>query len=353
MRSEPRGYESGQANMKNKTKLKILKLSCIYGGVLSLILVGLRIFFLAVCMITMRHTSIQIILLLTGIVSVTVFSYMHLNYAGKNPEEFSCPLLPGILITVICLIPGLIFIPVIVSCISLEDMSSVVFGFIYFIPCHISLILGILSAYAVLSGSRRSPKGLMQWKIRGLQLGTVILAAGIVVSGISISAGALGRPGMTYSITLDASEIDTAEETTFLVPLPVDTSSGMAADVVDKLTVTRGDAVWSIVDAEHGKALEVRTSTECVLYAEKICGYMEQDEREEWLQRHNVSMIHEVGGGAYDVWVYASNANATMHLELWKHTGLRCNIKCLDNDRTTLDEGWQMVKLEWSKVLCD
>jgi hypothetical protein len=339
--------------MKNRSRLNILKLSCIYGGVLSLIIVVLYIFFLAVFMITMRYTSIQIILLLTGIVSVTVFSYMHLNYAGKNPEEFTCPILPGIVITAICLTPGLIFIPAMVSCVSQEDISSVVTVFMYFIPCHISLILGILSAYAVLSGNRKSPDGIAQWKIRGLQLGTVILAAGIVVSGISISSGALGNPGMTYAITLDASRIDTAEETTFLVPLPVDTSSGVAADVVDELTVTEGDAVWSIVDTEHGKALEVRTNTKCVLYAEKKCGYMETREREEWLQRHDVSMIHEMEGGTYDVWVYASNANATMYLKLWKHTGLRGNINRLDNDRTSLDEGWQMVKLSWSRVLCD
>ncbi|PXF59193.1 MAG: hypothetical protein C4B59_11850 [Candidatus Methanogaster sp.] len=341
--------------MKNKTRLTILKVSCIYGGVFSMVLAGLYVFVVAAFMGTMRYTSIQIILLLTGIVSVTVFSYMHLNYAGKKPEEFACPLLPGILITVICLILGLIFIPalVLLLCLSYVDISSAIIGFMYFAPYHISLILGILSAYAVLSGSRRSPEGLMQWKIRGLQLGTVILAAGVVVSGISLSIGALGRPGMTYTITLDASRIDTAEETTFLVPLPVDTSSGVAADVVDELTVTKGDAVWSIVDTEHGKALEVRTSTKCVLYAEKKCGYMETREREEWLRRHDVSMIHEMDGGTYDVWVYASNADATMYLKLWKATGLRGNIHCLDNDHTSLDEGWQTVELSWSRVLCD
>jgi hypothetical protein len=299
MRSEPRGYESGgNRGMKNELRLKILKISCIYGGVFSLLLVGLYVFLVAAFIGTMRYTSIQIILLLTGIVSVTVFSYMHFNYVRENPEEFTCSILPGILITVICLAPGLIFIPalVLLLCLSHEDISSVVTGFMYFIPYHISLILGILSAYAVLSGSRRSPEGLVQWKIRGLQLSTAILAAGIVVSGISLSSGTLGKPGITYAITLDASRIDTAEETTFLVSLPVDTSSGVVA-VVDELTVTKGDAVWSIVDTEHGKALEVRTSTKCILYAEKKCGYMERDEREEWLQRYDVSMIHEMDGG--------------------------------------------------------
>jgi hypothetical protein len=74
--------------MKNETKLKILKLSCIYGGVLSLILVGLYVFFVVAFPGTMKFMPIQVTLLLAGIVSVTAFSYMHLNYAGKNPEEF-------------------------------------------------------------------------------------------------------------------------------------------------------------------------------------------------------------------------------------------------------------------------
>ena len=338
--------------MKNETRLKILKLSCICGGMISLILLGLYVFFVVAFPGTVKFMPIQVALLLAGIVSVTVFSYMHLNYAKDDPEEFSCPILSGIIITVICLSSGLIFIIPLLPGVFYGDLESVVCMIIFFTPGCISLILGILSAYAVLSGSRRSPEGIERWKIRGLQLGTVILAAGIVVSGISISSGILGKPGMTYAITLDASRIDTAEETTFLIPLPVDTSSGMAADVVDELTVTGGDAVWSIVDTEHGKALEVRTNTKCSLYAKKRCGYMERDEREEWLQRHDVSMIREMGGGTYDVWVYASNANATMYMELWVATGLG-EIRCLDNDRTSLDEGWQMVKLEWSLVLCD
>jgi hypothetical protein len=95
--------------MKNETKLKILKLSCIYGGVLSLILVGLYVFFVVAFPGTMKFMPIQVTLLLAGIVSVTAFSYMHLNYAGKNPEEFSCPILPGIIITAICLASGTIF----------------------------------------------------------------------------------------------------------------------------------------------------------------------------------------------------------------------------------------------------
>jgi hypothetical protein len=189
--------------MKNRSRLKILKLSCIYGGVLSMILVGLYVFFVVAFPGTVKFMPIQVVLLLAGIVSVTVFSYMHLNYARENPEEFTCPILPGIIITAISLSSGLIFICPLVFLYQ-GDLSIVVARFMYFIPGYISLILGILSAYAVLSGSRRSPEDIPRWKVRGLQLSTVILATGIVVSGISLSSGILGDTMMRYELTIDA-----------------------------------------------------------------------------------------------------------------------------------------------------
>lgn len=89
--------------MKNETRPKILKISCVYGGVLSLILVGLYVFYVVAFPGTVKFMPLQVTLLLPGIVSVTVFSYMHLNYAKEKPEEFSCPTLPGIIITAVCL----------------------------------------------------------------------------------------------------------------------------------------------------------------------------------------------------------------------------------------------------------
>ncbi|MEA1863819.1 MAG: hypothetical protein U9N46_01260, partial [Euryarchaeota archaeon] len=224
--------------MKNETRLKILKISCIYGGVLSLILVGLYVLLLVAFPGTVKFLPIQIALLPAGIVSVTVFSYMHLNYARENPEEFSCPTLPGIVITAICLTSGLIFIIPQLSGVFYGDLESVVRMTIFVTPGYISLILGILSAYAVLNGSRRSPEGIERWKIRGLQLSTAILAAGIVVSGISLSSGILGDARMMYELT-----IDTSEETTLFVPLPVDESNNVIVEIVDGLEVIEGDAV--------------------------------------------------------------------------------------------------------------
>ncbi len=320
--------------MKNISRLKVLKISCIYGGVLSLILLGLYVFSVVVFPGTVRYMPIQVTLLLAGIVSVTVFSYMHLNYARDNPEEFSCPILSGIIITAICLSSGLIFIYPMVFLYQ-GDISWVVARFMYFIPGYISLILGILSAYAVLSGSRRSPEGVFeQWKIWGLQLSTVILATGIVVSGISLSSGILGDAMMRYELT-----IDTSEETTLFVPLPVDESSNVLVGLIDGLEVIEGDAVWDIVDTDHGTALEVRTSTGCVLSAQQECGKKGRDEGREWAYSYNLSTLSGMDMTAYEAWVFSSNANTTLYMELSMDTGLgivlsyRCDAP--------LSVGWQ------------
>ncbi len=329
--------------MKNELRLKILKISCIYGGMLSLILVGLYVFFVVAFPGTVKFMLIQVVLLLIGIVSVTVFSYIHLNYTRDNPEEFTCPILSGIVITAISLSSGLIFIYPLVFLYQ-GNLSSVVAMFMYSIPGYISLILGILSAYAVLSGSRRSPEGLVQWKIRGLQLSTVILATGIVVSGISISSGILGDTRMMYELT-----IDTSEETTLFVPLPVDESNNVIVGLIDGLEVIEGDAVWDIVDTDHGTALEVRTSTGCVLSAQQECGKRGRDEGREWVYSHNISMLSRADMAAYEAWVFSSNANTTLYMELSMDNGMGV-VLSYSCDDISLSEGWKTVDMDTSVV---
>ncbi|MHC1599977.1 MAG: hypothetical protein ACXQS5_04050 [Candidatus Methanospirareceae archaeon] len=333
--------------MKNETKLKILKISCIYGGVFSLVLVGLYVFFMVAFPGTVRYMPTQVTLLLTGIVSVTVFSYMHLNYARADLEEFACSTLPGIIVTAICLASGLIFIIPQLSGLFCGDLESVVLMTLFFTPGYISLILGILSAYAVLSGSRRSPEGLMQWKIRGLQLSTAILLAGIVVSGISLSSGILGDTMMRYELT-----IDTAEATTLFVPLPADESNNVTVGLIGGLEVIEGDAVWDIVNTDHGKALEVRTSTGCVLSAQHECGKKGWDDGREWVYSHNISMMSGVDRAAYEVWTFSSNANTTLYMRLSMDTGLGVLLRYRCDD-TPLHDGWQTVELERSDMRYD
>ena len=333
--------------MKNETKLKILEISCIYGGVLSLILVGLYVLLLVAFPGTVKFLPIQITLLPVGIVSVVVFSYMHLNYAREKPEKFSCPILPGIVITAICLTSGLIFIYPLVLCISQGDLSSVVARFMYFIPGYISLILGILSAYSVLNGSQISPKGIPRWKVRGLQLSTAILVAGNVVSGISLSSGILGDAMMQYELT-----IDTSEETTLFVPLPVDESNNVIVEIVDGLEVIEGDAVWDIVDTDHGKALEVRTSTGCTISAQQECGKMGWDEGRRWVYSHNISTLSGVDGAAYEAWAFSLNANTTLYMRLSMDNGMGVLLRYRCDD-APLSVGWQTVELERSDMRYD
>lgn len=331
--------------MKNETRLKILKLSCIYGGVLSLILVGLYVFYVVAFPGTVKFMPLQVTLLLTGIVSVTVFSYMHLDYARENPEEFACPILSGIIITAICLSSGMIVIYPQVFLYQ-GDLSVVVARFMYFIPGHISLILGILSAYAVLSGSRRSSEDIPRWNVRGLQLSTVILVTGIVVSGISLSSGILGDTMMRYELT-----IDTSEETTLFVPLPVDESNNVIVGFIDGLEVIEGDAVWDIVDTDHGTALEVRTSTGCVLSAQQECGKKGRDEGGEWAHSYNLSTLSGVDRAAYEAWVFSSNANTTLYMELSMDNGLGYVLSYSCND-ISLSDGWQTASVDVQEGSC-
>ncbi|PXF59196.1 MAG: hypothetical protein C4B59_11865 [Candidatus Methanogaster sp.] len=330
--------------MKNETKLKLLKVSCIYGGVFSMVLVGLYVFFVVAFPGTVKFMLIQVILLLIGIASATVFSYMYLNYAREDPEEFPCPILSGIVITAICLISGLIFIIPQLSSVFYGNLESVVYMTIFSTPGYISLILGILSAYMVLSGSRKSPEGIERWKVLGLQLSTVILAAGIVVSGISLSSGILGDAVMQYELT-----IDTSEETTLFVPLPVDESNNVTMGLIDRLELVEGDAMWAIVDTDHGKALEVRTSTGCALSARQECGKKGWDEGREWVYSHNISMLSGADWAAYEAWVFSSNANTTLYIELSMDTGLGVVLRygCYG---VPLIEGWQTVAVDTSMV---
>ncbi len=217
----------------------------------------------------------------------------------------------------------------------------------YFIPGCISLVLGILSAYVVLNGSRGSPEGIPRWKVRGLQLSAVILATGIVVSGISLSSGILGDTRVRYELT-----IDTSEETTLFVPLPVDESNNMIEGLIDELEVIEGDAVWDIMDTDHGTALEVRTSTGCILSAQQECGKKGWDEGREWVYRHNISTLSGVDGAAYEAWTFSSNANTTlcMRLSMDNGMGVLLRYRC---DGTPLSEGWQTVELERSDMRYD
>ncbi|MEA1863701.1 MAG: hypothetical protein U9N46_00635, partial [Euryarchaeota archaeon] len=182
---------------------------------------------------------------------------------------------------------------------------------------------------------------------RGLQLSTAILAAGIVVSGISLSSGILGDARMMYELT-----IDTSEETTLFVPLPVDESNNVIVEIVDGLEVIEGDAVWDIVDTDHGTALEVRTSTGCVLSARQECGKKGWDEGREWVYSHNISTLPGVDGAAYEAWTFSSNANTTLYMRLSMDTGMGVLLRyrC---DGTSLSEGWQTVELERSDMRYD
>ena len=199
---------------------------------------------------------------------------------------------------------------------------------------------------------RTVPEGLEQWKVKGLQIGTIILAAGVVVAGLSIVSGKTADSIMGYNIVLDASE-----NTTFYLPVPMNLIDNDAADITNELRVIEGDARWNIVDTEHGKALEVHTSSKCKLYGEKNYGSRNWDDADIWLESFTISMLDGTGQSMEpnkntDVWAFASNGNASMILGLSLDDGFN-EAWSYTIPETSLDEGWQTVNAELRMMMYD
>jgi len=352
-----------------KPLLRILKVSNIYGGLLSFITVTTYLSLVFLFPGTFRYLPIQAALLPPGIVLVTVFSYLHLSYYGKASDKVVCPISIGVITTLMCLSPGLIIIALftIIPFLRYGDILPLLhplFG-IPFILGSIGIVLGILSIFATLRINKRKVPGelrlkLKRWKIKGLWLGIAILTLGVLIAGASILEGHVGKTEVTYKVMLDTG---TSEKTTFFLPVPIDESTGEVADVMNELKVVDGTANWKIVDTAHGKALEVRTNEKCVLSAEKEGGYKGWEEGDEWLYSYNVSMfqgINKTNRAGYEVWVFASTANATVRIKLSLDDGINNVLGYVSVGSTPTDpftyeiplkEGWQTVKLS-QRLMC-
>jgi len=358
--------------MKNKKSLlRILKISNIYGGLLSFITVIAYLLLVFLFPGTFRYLPIQAVLLPPGIILVTVFSYLHLSYYGKASEdEVVCPISIGAIISLMCLSPGLIIIALftIIPFLRYGDILPLLhplFG-IPFILGSIGIVLGIHSMFAVLWINRiRKVPGelrlkLKRWEIKGLWLGIAILTLGVIIAGASILEGHVGKTEVAYEVILDTG---TSEETTFFLPVPIDESIGEVAEVMSELKVVDGTADWKIVDTAHGKALEVHTKGKCVLSAKKECGYKGWEEGDEWLYSYNFSMfqgVNKTNRAGYEVWVFASTANATMRIKLSMDDGINNVLRYISVGSTPTDpftyevplkEGWQTVKLS-QRLMC-
>ncbi|MEA2052932.1 MAG: hypothetical protein U9O90_08965 [Euryarchaeota archaeon] len=356
--------------MKNKkSHLRILKASNIYGGLLSLITVTTYLLLVFLFPGTFRYWPIQAILLPTGIILVTVFSYLHLSYYEKASDGVVCPMSLGVLITLMCLSPGLIITALfVIPALRYGDILPLLepLFWIPFILGNIGIVLGALSIFAILriNRIRKVPGGLRlkpkRWKTKGLWLSIAILTAGVIIAGASVLSGPVGKTEVTYEVMLDTGTSE--EETTFFLPVPIDESIGEVADVMNELKVVDGTADWEIVDTAHGTALEVRTKAKCVLSAEKECGYKGWEEGDEWLYSYNFSMLQGINRNDYEVWVFAPTANATLRIRLSMDDGISNLLRYISVGSTPTDpftykiplkEGWQTVKLARSLMCYD
>jgi hypothetical protein len=328
----------------NRSRLKILKASSIYGGLLSFTLVCTYIFLVVGFPGTFRYLPIQAFLLIFGVISVTVFSYLHLSYFEKASDEVVCPLSIGLIIISMCLIPSIIIV-----FFEILNIQVLFHGgrvppplLIPYILGDIGIIFSALSISAVMKSKRTVPSGLEMWKVKGLQFGVAILIIGVIIAGVSVSLGTVGNTKITYEVRLGASE-----ETTFFLPVPIDNSSGKVADVMNDLKMVNGSCDWDIVDTLYGKALKVHTDMNCILSAEMGCGYKSWEEGNEWFYSYNVSMVKEINQTEqiYEVWVFASNENTTVRIRIVMDNGINNDLGYSAYE-IPLKEGWQTIRLE-------
>jgi len=323
-----------------------------------------------------RYFALMAFLLMLGVISTTLFSYLYLDYFKRKPEQFVCSLLPGSLISLMCIVSGLIII--LISIYGIQEIIAFIFhgvpsipepvrwvlrlwgilsafGPLFFLLASLfvdligilTIILGINSAYILIKNKGSLPKGLEQWKVRGLQLSTFILVAGFVVAGVSSVSDPVGKTSIDYLL-----EIETREEVTILLPVPVDGSNQTIFNV-DDFDVIRGAPDLNIVETKHGKALEVNTDTNTHIQARKECGLKGGEEIDKWHSTINISMVttinrkHPTENYIFSInriWIFSSKPDTNVKI------GLFLKSECGEdqtyrNFGVNLKEGWQEISI--------
>lgn len=346
---------SGWSKLSDKSRLFILEISTLYGGLLSFIFIFAYLILLAFLPGTLKYFLIQAILLLFGVVLTTIFSVLNIEHE-KTSGIVACSIFTGLIISILCIAPGLIL----TICLMLIIFQESIFNLtimVFFIIGSTALVLGTLSMHIVLNSKRSLSVELKQWKIKGLQISIAMLVIGLVIAGVSIQAGPITNSSMTYEVWLN-----TSENTTFLIPIPVNNSKDNIGDSITGLTIKEGNADWKIADTEYGKALEVHTQDKCKLFAKKNYGSMSWDEADEWLESYKLSTLKEVNRtDVYEIWIFAST-NSTVSIRLilndgWNNELWYNAVSPTHNNTLTyeipLEEGWQVVNLKQNMVFYD
>jgi len=185
-----------------------------------------------------------------------------------------------------------------------------------------------------------------QWKVRGLQLSTFILVAGLVVAGLSSVSGPVGETRIEYLLA-----IDTQEEVTILLPVPIDGFNQTIFNV-DDFDVLEGAPDLNIVETIHGKALEVNTDTNTHIRARKECGLKGREEIGKWHSTIKISMAtpisrkHPTKDYIFSyfnkIWIFSSKPDTNVKISLISKSGYGEN-PVFRNYGVNLKEGWQEI----------
>lgn len=339
------------------TRLFLLRISVLYGGILCFLFTVLY-FFLAVFLPgTVKYLLIQIIILPLGILSITVFAYLNLDSCNKSSEDVACPFITGAMISILCLVPGLYMTYAGISALYFELSTFILF---FIMIGLLGILFGILSLYVALTCKKTNPQGLEQWKINGLRISAVIFMTGLLIAWFSMSSGVFAYSKISYEIT-----INTSQDTTFFLPLPVNESRGDISEVMYELKVIDGTADWRFAETIHGKALEINANKNFTLAAKKHILIKTGMKPMNGLH-HKLSMFIGINKedmrNYYEFWVFSSNENSTANIRFnmddgWNSELSYNSIGYTPNGIFTysvpLDQDWQILKFSHGTAFYD
>jgi hypothetical protein len=167
-----------------------------------------------------------------------------------------------------------------------------------------------------------------------------------VVASVSSVSDPVGKTCIDYLL-----EIETREEVTILLPVPVDGSNQTIFNV-DDFDVIRGAPDLNIVETIHGKALEVRTDTSTHIQSRKECGLKGGEEIDKWHSTIKISMATPINrkhptkdyilSDFNKIWIFSSKLDTNVKIGLISKSGYGEN-PVYRNYGVNLKEGWQEI----------
>ncbi|MFO8077931.1 MAG: hypothetical protein R6U21_04765 [Thermoplasmatota archaeon] len=329
---------------------QVLTGSVVYAAVFNALIVGFySLFSLSMPGMT-QFFNIDYFFLIGGLVLVSVFSYLLVS-VGSDETSARCSSVTGYVIIGFCLFPSLFLlimfylVPLILRRFSPFPSGNLVCFLFPLVLISIGLLIAIRSFKALKQCGKPVIDHRYKLKKWGLFVGVVFFVIGIVMTGVTLSFGMIGKTKMSYEIRLT-----TTEPTIFYIPIPVDSQTENYLSFINMLSIGSGNASWNITETSHGIALEVQTNSSCYFIAQNPVDLMGRTQWNNLCESSRLSLKENLGDDyGYSVMMFSSVNNTTVDISFSLDSGLGSWLDHETGD-TLLTNGWQLIEVDKSRI---